>query len=165
MEKFGVVIDLNRKPFYVWNTIMLIDTVAVWLSFLKYTNAWEYGEVEQYVALVVGTFLSLTFILSLCKGGAWDSAILKINTLYWFLVFLGLMADITLFFVKRDVFCTPHLDDSDSCDYIYKQLYISWGVIFVFLLIWRRVNKKMALILGVKDIVSGMRDDYFRKEA
>ena len=165
MEKFGVVLDSNRKPFYVWNTIMLLDTIAVWLTHFKYTNIWEYGEVVQCVALIFGTLLSLTFILSLCKGGAWDSAILKINTLYWLFVFLGLIADITLFFVKRDVFCTPDLDDSDTCAYIYKQLYISWGVIFVFLLIWRKVNKKMAVILGVRDIVSGLRDDYFRKEA
>ena len=163
LEEYGLA--PNRKPFYIWNTIMLLDTIGQYFLFFVYVHAWETGYVMPREALVMGSLLSFVFIISLCKRGTWDVAVVKLNALYWIFTLIAAIADGVLYWRDPTLFCVPEPTDLDTCNYVYRQLYITWAVLFVGLLIWAKVIRRLNQVLGIKNTFEKLNlDDMYNRK-
>ena len=102
----------------------------------------------------MGSIVSVFFILSLCCMGHCDGCVVSLNAVYWLVAFFALIADVVIRFTNPDKICTPAIDDPDTCAYIWKQLYIFWGVMAFGLLIWAAVIKRLRRMIGLKGLQS-----------
>ena len=68
----NLAVDFDRKPdppcisdktvFIAWNSLLVLDTLSQYLVKFVWKDSFEYGIVTQWVALTLGTVLSLVFI-------------------------------------------------------------------------------------------------------
>ncbi len=55
----------GRSLFYLWNSMLIIDTLSQYLVIFFIKDFFKFGIVTKWMALTLGTTLSLAYVLSL----------------------------------------------------------------------------------------------------